>query len=91
MNTTNKTVENSIDEITANIGNYIVLGGMGIMNGLNHVCKYSAHKILGLDSSHNLQLKQYRARVTSILPAYNFNQEFKIISKKEFANLPDYA
>jgi UDP-3-O-acyl-N-acetylglucosamine deacetylase len=87
----NKTVSNSIEEISKNVGNHIVFGGMGILDGLKFPCKFSAHKIIGLDEKGNLIVKQYRAKYNSILPVHNFNQGFMIIDKKEFKNLPEYC
>ena len=74
--------------INQHIGDYIKLGGMGIMDGL----KYSKdrnhlYKIISVDDE-GMHVKRYRARRGNVLPTYNFNQACQIISQEEYKNVP---
>lgn len=74
--------------IMENIGNYIQLGGHGIVDGLKtQPTKYNSYKIMGMDGS-NMKLKQYRAKYYCILPSFNFNQSYRILTPMEFKELP---
>jgi len=85
-----KVVQFHITEIKENVGNYLLLGGKGIMDGLAFdPCKFACYKILDADNT-KITVKGYGSHHASILPSCNYDQEFKIISKKEFAKLPVY-
>ena len=83
-----KTVNHA--DLKGNIGNYIRFGGMGIVDGLSFKkCKHDFYKIIDMEET-GLLLKQYRRQKHSVLPIYNFNQTYEIITKKEFGLLPVY-
>jgi len=83
------TVQQDIKKIEQHAGDYILLGGMGLMNGLAYACKYDAHKIIGVDDD-GLVLQRYGRRKRSILPWHNMEQQYRIISKAEYKGLPTY-
>lgn len=86
-----KTIIKSIEEIKANIGNYIRFEGRGIIDGLKQrKSKYSSYLILGTEEDGTLLIKRYRGRGTSALAPYNQDQGFEIIPKEGFKALPEY-
>ncbi len=82
-------------EIANNKGNYIRFGGRGIIDGLKmERCKAHFLKIIDVvtqpeDDAHII-LRYYHAKRKSYLPKYNYNQEYEIITEKEFKTLPRY-
>ena len=80
----------NIEIIKQNIGNYIRFGGKGLVDGLKRrKCKTAFHKILGINNEE-LTVKRYRQRRKSYLQAYSYNQDYEIITAKEFKLLPIY-
>lgn len=77
--------------ILANIGNYIILNGKGLIDGLKQKpTKFGSLKIIGIDNDGALTLKQHRRRTLSSLPEFNQNQDFAIITKKQFSTLGEF-
>ena len=80
----------NIENIKRNIGNYIRFGGKGIIDGLKHKkCKTSFHKILEINNEE-LKVQRYQSHRKSFLQAHNYNQNYEIITAKEFKLLPIY-
>lgn len=77
--------------IEQNIGNYIQLGGFGIIDGLvGYPRKSALYRIIGLNAAGDMLLRGYRQRRNSRLPSYNFLQEAIIMSPKEYKKFPIY-
>ena len=89
-----------------NEGNYIQLGGEGILDGLKSPpSKSSLLFILHLrfrnkviegattleDVFGGVYLHQYRCRLKRILPSCNFNQSCRIFTPKEFKTFPIFS
>jgi len=74
--------------INQHIGDYIILGGMGLIDGLkgSHT-KYNASRIVKLDND-GMHVRQYNRRNNCYLPHYNFNQSCLILSAREYKKLP---
>jgi hypothetical protein len=81
-----------ISEVTpADIGKYIIFGGMGVVDRLKFPpSKYSAYKIVKVEKD-GLTLKGYRRQTCSFLPEYNFCQQARIYSAAEYKTFPVYA
>ena len=83
--------------ILKNIGNYIRLGGNGIMDGLKQPKnKYAFLKIMGLRRAdvtaedQAVWIKRYRMKKSWYLPRYHWNQDYEIITPKEYKQLSAY-
>ena len=85
----------SIEEevIKENIGNYILLEGNGLIDGLKDAENYKAYiKIIRLDKNMDtgtlrLYAKRFGAHGLVYLPEYEWNQAYIIINKKEYNKL----
>ena len=77
--------------IEQNIGNYILLGGHGIVNGLADEKNYKAYlKIVRLSVDGDglrMYAKKYKKHNIGYLPEFEWNQEYIIINKKEYNKL----
>ena len=83
--------------ILKNVGNYIRLGGNGIMDGLKQPKrKFTYLKIMGLRradvtaDNQAIWIKRYRKKRAWYLPRYYWDQDFEIITPKEYKELPAY-
>jgi len=84
-------VKDNLTLIKDNIGNYIQFEGKGIVDGLNHPpCKNSLLKILGFGLNGELRLRRYRAKKGCYLPSHEYNQGFRLFTKKGFQKLSVY-
>jgi len=73
-----------------NLGNYVQLGGFGILDGLKFdPTKTNTMKILGVDPEGVL-LKAYRAKYPGRLPAHKLSQPIRLYTYKEWKNFPVY-
>jgi hypothetical protein len=83
---------NNVSEIPpSEEGNYIILGGKGILDGLKcRPTKFEACLIIKI-AEDKMTVKQYRKRITSILPYWNFDQEAITYSPKEYKKFPTYS
>ena len=83
---------NTVNEIpNSEIGNFVILGGMGIMDGLKSTpCKHSAHKIVNI-TDEGMTVRSYRRRVNQILPRHNFGQEAMTYTPAEVKQFPEYS
>ena len=83
------TVQEDILKVVDLWGNYIQLGGLGIMDGLKIMPnKRNLWRIEGIAGNGDLLLRGYRKRYASILPRDNQGQEYKIITRQDYKNLP---
>ena len=78
--------------IEQNIGNYILLGGHGLIDGLKGANSYKEYlKIIKLehddDGDLEMYIKQYHKKNFKYLPEFEWNQEYIIINKKEYNKL----
>ena len=78
--------------IEQNIGNYILLGGQGIVDGLKRVNNYKEYlKIIKLehddDGDLEMYVRKYRKHDLVYLPEFSWDQEYVIISPKEYRGL----
>jgi hypothetical protein len=78
--------------IEQNIGNYILLGGHGLIDGLKGANSYKEYlKIIKLehddDGDLEMYIKQYHNKNFKYLPEFEWNQEYIIINKKEYNKL----
>jgi len=72
-------------------GDYIQLGGRGILDGIKLApCKMGVYKIIGMDDDGGLIVKAYRARGCLVIPQYNQDQQYQIITSKDWRKLPEY-
>ena len=74
-----KTIKDDLELLGCKVGDYILLEGYGILNGLrgdriNNKKNY--YKILGLSQEKDLILKKFGAKKSCILPSYNMNQNY---------------
>jgi hypothetical protein len=80
----------NVSIIKQNTGNYIRFGGKGILDGLTRKkCKVDSHKIIKINNEE-LTVQRYHSRKKSFLQAHNYNQDYEIITAKEFRLLPVY-
>ena len=80
----------NIENIKQNIGNYIRFGGKGIMDGLKQKKnKDGFYRILEA-KNEMLILQRYRKRRRSVFPSSDYDQDYEIITPKEFKLLPIY-
>ena len=73
--------------IKQNIGNFIRLGGHGILDGLKQTpakCQY--YKLLEVCPTH-INLKAFRKQIGYVLNHHNWNQEYEIISPKQYKQI----
>ena len=75
--------------IEQNIGNYILLGGHGIVDGLKRVNNYKEYlKIIKLehddDGDLEMYVKPYHSQHSKYLPEFEWDQEFIVINNKEY-------
>lgn len=78
-----------IPVIDQHIGEYILLGGLGLLDGMKNPDKASVVKIVGFyDNAPHF--KQYRRRIPVYIPERYWEQEFRFVSKKEYKKLPVY-
>lgn len=76
-------------EKVAKVGQRIVLGGTGILDGIEHADKASSYKIVAV-ADNKVWFVPYRSkRRYTIAPGYK-HQEVAILTNKEFAALPLY-
>jgi hypothetical protein len=83
---------NNVSEIPpCEEGNYIILGGKGILDGLK-CCptKFEACLIIRI-AEDEMTVRQYRRRNYSILPSWNFDQAAITYSPKEYKKFPAYS
>jgi len=87
------TIQDDIKLIEQRKGQYIRLGGLGIMDGLKlQKSKRQFHQIMDYDAgTRSLIIRRYRARRHSYVPYHNQYQFYEIINKKEFLQLPEYC
>ena len=80
----------NVNIIKQNTGNYIRFGGKGILDGLKRKkCKADFHKIIKINDEE-LTVRRYQARKKSFLQAHNYNQDYEIITAKNFMLLSVY-
>lgn len=90
------TVGEDYEFILANKGNYIRFGGNGIIDGLKEPpTKNECYEIIrdeagSAEQANGLVLRKFGCKNFSLLPVFNFRQEFEIIEKKAFKDLPKY-
>ena len=81
--------------IKENIGNYILLGGHGIIDGLKEAGDYKNYaKIIRLDKDEDtntlrMYAKKYRAHNLVYLPEYEWDEAYIIINQKEYNKLKE--
>ncbi|MGC8651563.1 MAG: hypothetical protein ACP5RX_03050 [Minisyncoccia bacterium] len=77
--------------IIKNIGNYILLGGKGWINGLNlSDAKFYYQRIMEykeVDGSGRMYVRRYHKKDLEYLPEYEWDQEFIIITPKEYKKI----
>lgn len=79
-----------INDIQTHIGDYIRLGGFGIIDGMGvYKSKADFYKIIRADDER-VVMRRYRARNNIYLPQYRYNQRYEIITPKTFKSLPTY-
>lgn len=71
-----------------NISNYIRFAGR--YGFKKRKVKFNFYRILGVNNHLQIFLKEYRHKGFRIVQTYCQNQEFEIISKKEFKQLPTW-
>lgn len=90
------------DILRENKGNYIQLGGKGIIDGLRiSPRKFNVLRIgdlrlgqwvkLPTDLYNGVYLMKYRCRIYRTLPEINFDQCCRIYTLKEYRKLPQYS
>ena len=76
-------------EQVAKVGDRIVLGGKGILDGLQHASKSMSHKVVNVAPGH-VSLIAYRSKTRVHIQDSYKDQAVAIYSNKEFAQLPLY-
>lgn len=72
----------------AKVGDIIVLGGMGIVDGTKYLVKSNTYKVV--DVSDEVYLRQYGKKSCGYIPVgYQF-QDCVLLSRKEFNGLSEY-
>ena len=79
----------------AKVGDIIILGGTGIMDGIKHRNKFSSLTVARIDLSNdgNVQevfLRRYRCQNLSRVQASYRDQDVAVLTKKEFQTMPLY-
>ena len=82
----------TFDILKSHKGEYIQLGGRGILNGLNFSpSKFEVWKICDQCIPTGIYMKKYRCRKYQILPSDNFDQQCKIYTLEEYRKMPVYS
>lgn len=72
------------------IGNYVILGGMGILDGLSLIpCQHSAYKIVNI-TEDGMTVVSYGKRKNKFLPRHNFCQEAMTYTLEMVKTMPKY-
>ncbi len=89
------------DILESHKGEYIQLGGRGILNGLKFSpSKFEVWKICDLSIenkntenafSTGVYLRKYRCRKSMLLPSYHFDQQCRVYTSKEYGEMPVYS
>lgn len=76
-------------EKQAKIGDIIVLGGRGIINGIDTCSnKHRTHKVSKIAEDGQISIKAYRGRTNYKVGANYYDQTVALLTKKEFNQLP---
>lgn len=84
---TYNTVDDYLQEAKPN--DIIVLGGRGIMDGIKSLgSKHDTYKVHKNTTKDYLVIRGYRGRKNLVLGANAYDQKVRVLSKKEFEQLP---
>jgi len=73
-----------------NIGKHILLGGMGILDGMKNPTRMSCDRIMGV-SDGKPYFKRYGCKtMMSIANPYYWDQEARIVEDAEYRKLPKW-
>lgn len=78
--------------IEQNIGNYILLGGQGYIDGIKSgLQNYKSYALIikfeTYDGFNRMYVRKYRKHDLVYLPEFSWDQEYVIISPKEYRGL----
>ena len=91
MKAIKQTIYDSVDEYekVAKVGDIIVLGGNGIIDGIECLSsKHDTYKVSRIKSDGSISIKGYRGRTHLSISACAYNQKVLLLTKKEFNKLP---
>ena len=91
MKAIKQTIYDSVDEYekVAKVGDIIVLGGIGITDGIKGLSsKHDTYKVSRIKSDGSISIKGYRGRTHLSISACAYNQKVLLLTKKEFSELP---
>ena len=91
MKAIKQTIYDSVDEYekVAKVGDIIVLGGVGITDGIKGLSsKHDTYKVSRIKSDGSISIKGYRGRSHLAISACAYNQKVLLLTKKEFSELP---
>lgn len=72
----------------AKVGDIIVLGGLGIVDGLRNIVKNNTYKVV--EVSDEVYLRQYGKKSCGYVSVSYRSQDCLLLSKKEFNELSKY-
>ena len=72
----------------AKVGDIIVLGGMGIVDGTKYLVRSNTYKVV--DVSDEVYLRQYGKKSCGYISVSYRSQDCLLLSKKEFNELSKY-
>lgn len=91
MKAIKQTIYDSVDEYekVAKVGDIIVLGGCGIIDGIESLeSKHDTVKVSNIKDDGSISFKEYRGRKSYSLFKHSYNQRVLLLTKKEFSELP---
>lgn len=75
-------------EKVAKVGDRILLGGKGIMDGLKTNDKRDSFRVYRITSDGHIRIRKYQGKITFAIGDYSYDQQVALFEKNEFKNLP---
>ncbi len=72
----------------AKVGDFVALGGMGIVDGLRNICKRSCYKVIAVTDDRTVFLRGHGKKSSCVVSHYFHSQECAVLSKSEYKALP---
>lgn len=73
----------------AKVGDIIMLGGMGIVDGLRHMYKESCYNVMDVSDRKNIYIRKHNKKNwVMVAPSY-MEQDCILFSKSEYKKLPN--